>query len=54
VTDFCPVLNAELSTLRPLVAEHAVELFAILKDVELWRYTETAESSNVWFAKPLR
>jgi hypothetical protein len=53
LTDFCPVLNAELSTLRPL-AEHAVELFAILKDVELWRCTETAEPSNVWFAKPLR
>jgi [ribosomal protein S5]-alanine N-acetyltransferase len=38
--DDCPTLNAGLTILRPLVVAHADDLFPILQDLELWRFTE--------------
>ncbi len=40
IVDYCPTLNAELTILRPLTAEHADALFPILRDAHLWRFTE--------------
>jgi Acetyltransferase (GNAT) domain len=40
MTDYCPTLNAGLTMLRPLTADHADALFPVLRDVHLWRFTE--------------
>jgi [ribosomal protein S5]-alanine N-acetyltransferase len=40
MTDYCPTLNAGLTILRPLTADHADALFPVLRDVHLWRFTE--------------
>jgi ribosomal-protein-alanine N-acetyltransferase len=40
MSDYCPTLNAGLTILRPLVADHADALFPILRDVHLWRFTD--------------
>ncbi|HVA32793.1 MAG TPA: GNAT family N-acetyltransferase [Candidatus Baltobacteraceae bacterium] len=47
MTDHCPVLNAKLTILRPLIADHADALFPILHDQELWRYTPPFKSKIV-------
>jgi ribosomal-protein-alanine N-acetyltransferase len=45
--DLCPQLDGELVVLHPLRVAHADILFPVLRDPELWQFTENAAPKSV-------